>query len=337
MIWLVRKVKFVGYLIVFFGSIGALLAVAGVASVLMLPDVSILEKCITTTMYQVHLCPGGANYARLKDISPYVLHAVIASEDGSFYTHKGFDWHEIKESMQRNLESGGFRRGGSTLTQQLAKNVFLDKEKSLWRKVKEAYLANAIENHFDKNMILEKYLNVVEFGQDLYGIKPAAQKYFRKAPSQLNPLEAAWLAMLLPNPKKYSQSYRAGKLTPYARKMVAVILKRMESFGKLTPAGYQTAMGSIDQFPWSGLSMSAFGGSGSYSLETNVPASAIPRDEPIDENALEEMIEEDSSLQERTRDPDSAAEPAPKRSRDSNGDTAPLTDDPAEAVPDDFE
>lgn len=289
--WILAKVRFLGLLTVFFGSLVVLAAVAIVALVLTIHDVGILEKCFTTSMYEVKLCPGGENYARLKDISPHVLHAVIASEDGSFYNHKGFDWHEIKESVQANLSSGGFRRGGSTLTQQLAKNVFLDKEKSLWRKLKEAYLANAIENRFDKSTILEKYLNVVEFGPDIYGVKPAAQRYFHKSPAALNPLEAAWLAMLLPNPKKYSQSYRAGKLTPYARKQVKVILRRMESFGKLSPVAYQTALAHVDEFPWSGLPMAAFGGAGTFSLDTDVPASKVQR--PADENDLENMMDED--------------------------------------------
>lgn len=284
-------------LVVFFSSLAVLAGAGFLAAVMTLPDVSILERCITTTMYQVRLCPGGDNYAKLNDISPYVLHAVIAAEDGSFYVHKGFDWHEIRESMQANLESGAFRRGGSTLTQQLAKNVFLDKEKSLFRKIKEAYLANAIENRYDKNLILEKYLNVVEFGPDIYGIKPAANHYFHKAPSALNPLEAAWLAMLLPNPKKYSQSHRTGKLTPFARKMTGVILGRMKSFGKLSPAGYSVAMQSLDLFPWSQLGMSNFG-TGNYSLETNIPASELPRMEPsAGEDELENLMEREDSFE----------------------------------------
>jgi monofunctional biosynthetic peptidoglycan transglycosylase len=305
--------KFLTYLVLFFGSIAVLFGVAAVGAVMTLPDVGILEKCFTTTMYQVHLCPGGENYVKLNEISPYVLHAVIAAEDGSFYNHKGFDWYEIRQSMEANLTSGNYRRGGSTLTQQLAKNVFLDKEKSILRKIKEAYLAHGIEHRFDKNFILEKYLNVVEFGENIYGIKPAALHYFHKAPSALHPLEAAWLASLLPNPKKYSQSFRAGHLTPFSRKMVLTIVKRMESFGKLSPAGYQTAVASVDAFPWPGLSIASFGGAGSYSLDTDVPASAVKdavKDPSpgMDENALEEMIEEDNKM---TGDSDQKRKPKP--------------------------
>lgn len=323
--WLLNKIRFLGYVTVFFLSLGGLLCVALVAGILTLPSVGNLDKCITTTMFEVRLCPGGPNYVKLNDISPYVLHAVIAAEDGSFYNHQGFDWHEIKESVTANLTSGGFRRGGSTLTQQLAKNVYLDQEKSIWRKLKEAYLANAIENRYPKSLILEKYLNVVEFGENIYGIKPAALHYFKKSPSALHPLEAAWLASLLPNPKKYSQSYRAGKLTPFSRKMVQVILKRMQSFGKLSPDAYQTALASIDAFPWSGLSISSFGGSTNYSLDTDVPASNLnSSDNVMGEEELERLIQEDTSLDDTprggSRDQAPAREPEPESDPEPSGD-----------------
>ena len=294
-----KRLSFVGYVAVFFVSTVTLIGVGAVALLLTLPDVGRLEGCLETSMYHVKLCPGTEGYAKLKDISPYVIHAVIASEDGSFYTHKGFDWHEMKESMTANLTSGGFRRGGSTLTQQLAKNVFLSQEKSLWRKLKEAYLASAIERRFDKNVILEKYLNVVEFGPELYGVKAAAKHYFHKAPADLHPLEAAWLAFLLPNPKNYSRSFAKGQLTPFSRKQVKIILNRMRSYGKLTPEGYETAIASIDAFPWQGVSLSHFKGAPSYSLETDVkaPPAAEPADDvnpdegPMEDGAVEGAVD----------------------------------------------
>ncbi len=88
-------------------------------------------------VHNVRLCPNADTYVSLKHISPYVAHAVIVSEDGSFYSHEGFDWHEMQASFEQNLKTGHLRRGGSTLTQQLAKNVYLSKEKSFWRKLKE--------------------------------------------------------------------------------------------------------------------------------------------------------------------------------------------------------
>ena len=115
----------------------ALLGIAIVAMLFTLPDVHQLEKCFTTSMYEVYLCASSENYVKLKQISPYAIHAVIAAEDGGFYSHEGFDWHEMEESLSANLKSGKIQRGGSTLTQQLAKNIFLGKEKSLWRKLKK--------------------------------------------------------------------------------------------------------------------------------------------------------------------------------------------------------
>lgn len=293
--WLIGKIRFLFFLVAFLISSIILIGVAFGAGLLSLPDARQLEGCFTTSLYKVQLCPGSEDYVKLHDISPYVLHAVIAAEDGSFYSHKGFDWHEIRESLNANMSAGGFRRGGSTLTQQLAKNAFLGSEKSLWRKAKEAYLANAIEHRYDKNFILEKYLNVVEFGPNLFGIKGAARHYFQKKPSDLHPLEAAYLAMLLPNPKKYSQSSRAGKLTPYARKMVHVILQRMQAFGKLSAPAYQLAMGSIDAFPWSSLSLSAFSGSPGYSLDSDAQPPAF--DEPVDtdEDDIGNIIQPDQN------------------------------------------
>ena len=262
-----NKLFVLGNFAVFFVSLAVLLVVAAAISLLTLPDVGVMETCFTTAMYEVNLCPESEHYVKLKNISSYMVHAVIAAEDGSFYSHKGFDWHELKRSFDEDLASGQFHRGGSTLTQQLAKNLFLSREKNLWRKAKEAYLAHAIEKRYDKNFILEKYLNVVEFGENLYGVKDAAKKYFKKAPSDLTPLDAAWLAMLLPSPKKYSQSFRNGALTPFSRRMVGIILKRMQSFGKLSPAAYQVAQDEINKFPWREVTLAMFKEHPDYSLE----------------------------------------------------------------------
>lgn len=290
---MIKKLSLLTNIILLMISGLVLIAVAAVASLLTLPDVRQLEKCFVTSMYKVNLCAASENYAKLTEISPYVIHAVIAAEDGSFYSHEGFDWHEMQESLNQDLRTGHIARGGSTITQQLAKNAFLSKDKSFWRKIKEAYLAHGIEKRYKKDFILEKYLNVVEFGENIYGIKPASLKYFHKNPGQLNPLEAAYMAMLLPNPKVYSKSIRSGQLTPFARKMVATILKRMQSFGKLSSAAYQTSMTQISSFPWSGLGLEAFQGTPSYSLDAATPMSGIGSDPNSNEAALDELVKED--------------------------------------------
>lgn len=321
--------------IFFFLASGLVLLGIGAAAVIMtLPDVRELEKCFTTQMYSVYLCPTSDHYVKLKDISPYVLHAVIVAEDGSFYTHQGFDWHEMQESFETDLRTGKIRRGGSTLTQQLAKNAFLSKEKSVWRKLKEAYLAHGIEKHYKKDFILEKYLNVVEFGKDIYGVKDAAAHYFHKAPSELNPLEAAFLAFLLPNPKVYSHSFAVGKLSPFAHKEIGIILHRMNAYGKLSNEGYQTAEAQLSNFPWTGLNADAFHGAPSYSLEgpATIPEEPEPlapaADEATEDAGGEEPPTNAAGASENvTSPPKAAGDAAPvEESAPQNDETAPQSD-----------
>lgn len=284
---------------------------------LTIPDITMLERCFTTSMFQVKLCPGSPNYVKLSEVSPFMIHAIIVAEDGSFYSHKGFDWKEIQESFEANLRTGSAKRGGSTLTQQLAKNVFLNQEKSLLRKVKEAYLAYGIENHYKKDFILEKYLNVVEFGPGLYGIKNASEHYFKKPPSQLNPLEAAWLAHLLPNPKVYSQAFKKGTLTPFSKKMVTIILKRMAAYGKLSEIGYERAASLLPDFPWSGVSLASFSTAPSWSLETDVP---MPKasDLEYDPESVEKSIEDSDASEPRLAVPEPVEETEDDASREVN-------------------
>ena len=134
----------------------------------------------------------------------------------------------------------------------------MSKEKSYWRKAKEAYLTYELEHTYNKDFILEKYLNVVQFGENLYGVKDAAHHYFGKSPSQLNLLEAVYLAYLLPNPPVYSESFAKGQLTPFGKKIVSIILKRMVQFKKITPGAYQLAVNNISAFPWRSLSQADF-------------------------------------------------------------------------------
>lgn len=234
--------------------IGLVLVVCGWI-VLTTPDVRELRGCITTSMYHVSLCPKGPNYVKLSQISDIAVDAVIASEDTTFYQHNGFDWYEIKSSLTKNMKQKAFARGGSTITQQLAKNVYLTGEKSLLRKLREAFLTYALEKNFSKDEILEKYLNVVELGPNIYGIEPAAEYYFKKTPDKLNLLEAAFLAFLLPNPKGYHKSFKDRKLTPFARTRILDISARLMKFSKTSSASYAQARSVVDQFPWAGLSL----------------------------------------------------------------------------------
>lgn len=223
--------KIVGYAVV-----GFLLYV--VFQYATLPDVKQIEKCFTTTMNKVDFCSKNKNFVSFSGISPHIRNALIISEDGSFYSHKGIDVDELKKSIETNLKKGKFARGGSTLTQQLAKNLFLTKEKTITRKLKELILTKRIEETYSKNKILETYLNVVEFGEGIYGVKRASEHYFQKHPSAINPLEASFLVFLLPNPKKYAVSFKKKELTRFARSRIQDILYKLSAYKKISGDEY---------------------------------------------------------------------------------------------------
>jgi monofunctional biosynthetic peptidoglycan transglycosylase len=215
---------------------------------LQFPSDKEITGCLTTKLYKVELCPNSGKYVRLNQISEYMQKAVVLTEDSSFFQHKGFDFQEMENSLKSNLEKGKYARGGSTISQQLAKNLFLTKEKTLHRKFFEALITVRMEKILSKREILEKYLNVVQFGKNLYGIKAAAQFYFKKSPANLTLPESAFLVFLLPSPEKYSRSYFQGALTPFARKRVKTIMERMFTYQRVTDSEYQMAMAEIDQF-----------------------------------------------------------------------------------------
>ncbi len=227
-----------------------LLAIVIAAFFVTVPDVRTLKGCITTEQHKVHLCEQDANYVPLDQISPNIVGAIIMSEDASFYFHQGLDYKEMKESLIKDINEERFARGASTITQQLAKNVFLTSDKNITRKILEMYLALQIEKIFTKGKILAMYLNVVEFGPNLFGIKQACKYYFNTLPIQITPEQAAFLAFLLPNPSKYRQSYVRKKLTPFAESAVRIILHKMLFGRKIQTEEYQNAIARIPEFPW---------------------------------------------------------------------------------------
>jgi monofunctional glycosyltransferase len=163
-----------------------------------------------------------------------VLGAILVSEDWAFYQHHGFDLRQIREAVVTDWKAKRFVRGASTITQQTAKNLFLDKDKTVWRKLKEMVLTVAMERNFKKGRILELYVNIAEWGRALYGIGPASWYYFKKPVSALSPKEGAFLAILLPSPQRYSLSYYKGELTPFAEEKVRNTLEKMAQAGYLT-------------------------------------------------------------------------------------------------------
>lgn len=189
-------------------------------------------------------------WVRLKDISPYAIGAIIVTEDWSFYEHEGVDFEQVKNALG-DINTGKRLRGASTITQQMVKNVLLNSERSLWRKLHELILARKVEHTLDKKRILEIYLNSIQYGPRHFGIKSAALYYFGKRPRYLTPREGAFLAMLLPNPTKYSVSFRRKKLTPFAKDRIEEILVKMRMGKIITPTTYQ--LEKDQKFSWESL------------------------------------------------------------------------------------
>jgi membrane peptidoglycan carboxypeptidase len=146
--------------------------------------------------------PGTKDWTYLPDVGRDVPTAVIAMEDPGYPSHRGYIGQAFENSLRDNLATGKFLRGGSTITMQLAKNIWLYRDKTVTRKLQEVLFAIALENCYSKSEILELYLNVVEFGPDLYGIGPAARHYFKTSAAEITAEQSFSLAMLLPKPRK---------------------------------------------------------------------------------------------------------------------------------------
>jgi monofunctional biosynthetic peptidoglycan transglycosylase len=156
-------------------------------------------------------------------VSPALKRAVIVAEDVGFFSHRGFALGEIQSALEDALRDRELPRGASTITQQLAKNLWLSPSRNPWRKAKEALLTWQLEHTLPKRRILELYLNVAEFGPGLYGVGAASQRYFGKAPADLDEHEAAQLAAVLPNPA----AWHPGATSTAYRRRVAAIEARM--------------------------------------------------------------------------------------------------------------
>ncbi len=164
-------------------------------------------------------------------ISVHLKRAVVVAEDAKFLDHEGFDWEAIQEALAKNQRKGKVVAGASTISQQLAKNLFLSGERSWLRKGQEAIITWMIERTMSKRRILELYLNVAEWGDGVFGAEAAARHHFGVPASALNAEQGAWLAAILPSPRKYAR----GHTTPYIDGRAATILARMEKEGAQIP------------------------------------------------------------------------------------------------------
>jgi monofunctional biosynthetic peptidoglycan transglycosylase len=158
-------------------------------------------------------------------ISIHLKRAIIAAEDAKFVDHEGFDWEGIQKAMEKNEKRGRFAAGGSTISQQLAKNLFLTPSKTWWRKGNEVVITLMLENLWSKQRIFEVYLNVIEWGNGIFGAEAAARHYYGATAARLGPEQSARLAGMVPNPRFYDRNRNAPGL---ARKS-AIILGRMPS------------------------------------------------------------------------------------------------------------
>ena len=156
-------------------------------------------------------------------ISKNLKRAVIASEDSKFVDHEGFDWEGIQKAYEKNLKKGKIVAGGSTISQQLAKNLFLSTRRTPWRKGEEALITVMLENILSKKRILEIYLNVIEWGNGVFGAEAASRHYYKTSAAKLSSAQAAKLAAMIPNPRYYD----AHKSTRYLNRRTATIQARM--------------------------------------------------------------------------------------------------------------
>ncbi|MGB9628577.1 MAG: monofunctional biosynthetic peptidoglycan transglycosylase, partial [Thermodesulfobacteriota bacterium] len=162
----------------------------------------------------------------LHRISPYLIKAVLIAEDDKFWSHEGFDYEAIQKAIEEDLKTKKFKLGGSTISQQLARNLYLSPQKSLLRKLREASITWRMERALSKKRILELYLNVVEWGEGIFGIEAASRYYYGKSASELSPIEAARLASVLPNPRKYTPTSDQKYVNHRSNLIYGIMIKR---------------------------------------------------------------------------------------------------------------
>ena len=216
---------------------------------LTLPDVSSLAKKNpkTTALIQQRLSEAKAagkklrirqQWVRFKRIPKLLRQAVRISEDASFYLHHGVDFEEIKESFKKNWEKGKITRGGSTITQQLAKNLYLSTDRSYSRKIKEYFIAKRLEADLSKYRIFHLYLNIIELGKGVFGVQAAARYYFGKNVDELSLNEMVRLAAVIPKPLKV----RANGNSRWLRWKASWILKKLLKYGYINRRQFNQAI-----------------------------------------------------------------------------------------------
>jgi monofunctional biosynthetic peptidoglycan transglycosylase len=180
------------------------------------------------------------SWVSLGQVSRHLVHAVVAAEDPKFFGHEGIDWEAVRESVETNVKRRRFARGGSTITQQLAKNLFYTTRKSVVRKLREMIVAGWLEEDLSKKRILELYLNVIEWGDGVYGCGAAAMRYYGKSVGSLDDAEAAGLAAMIPSPRRINPRVNPARYARAQRRILRL----------MTHAGYVSrAVGTLGTEP----------------------------------------------------------------------------------------
>ena len=248
-------------------------------SILTLPSVAPLAKpgvSMTITVkdwnrkdHPFVVGPRNPRWTSYAAIPSAMKKAVVATEDANFYTHEGVDYEAIREAIKADWRKGKFVRGGSTITQQLAKNLYLTRERTLTRKVKEIVLARRMDDALSKARILELYLNVVELGPMVYGIGHASHYYFGKGSSALTVRECAFLASMLPGPKVYNPYRKMDRVMKRSDR----ILRRMVAARMISREEYDAALSEVPNL--AGIARKV-----EKTLETPPPEEKVPEEAP---------------------------------------------------------
>jgi len=192
--------------------------------------------------HAIDVSPASPDFIPLNEVPPLFVRTLLLAEDAGFYGHRGVDLRELPAAILTNLSRGGAARGASTITQQLAKNLFLSRDKQLGRKLQELAITFLLESALGKDRILEIYLNIIEWGPNLYGLRPAARAYFGREPRALTPAQMAFLVSIIPGPIKYQASFAHGTPGPGLQLLIDDLLAKLRSVGAISDEEYHRSL-----------------------------------------------------------------------------------------------
>ncbi|HTU59070.1 MAG TPA: transglycosylase domain-containing protein, partial [Polyangiales bacterium] len=200
------------------------------------------------TVFEMETGPGTESWTPIEAMSPYLVHAVLVHEDPQFFNHKGFSPVNIRNALVRDLRERRYAVGASTISMQLVKNVFLHREKTLARKIQEVLLTWWTERVMDKRDMIELYLNVIEYGPGIYGIRNAAKHYWNREPSELSPAEGVFIATILPNPKRYHAYYQKNAIPSGTLSNMRKFLSRLGDRGAFDKEATEYGLHELEHF-----------------------------------------------------------------------------------------